>query len=140
MLEVTDSCVPHLTSTLLYALKLGVVEQFVSQLQYLDSYACEEGNNERTRCILTKDSDPHSFFFSMIHAEVDRSDESMEPLGLCQKPLLRDTEGKPIYDCDRHWFFGGLIFHPGTGVPGISDGSHSVELNASSKPHWSVHT
>jgi len=136
MLEVQFECHEYLIAALLHALTLGMEEQFVGQLKYLDGYGSPEGQNRHSLCLLYKDFAPHSFGFALYWAKL--MEETDEETGY--RRLQLDAEGKPQYDRDCQPVLGGLIFHPGVGTPGIDDGSLSVELNPQKGPHWSVHT
>ena len=110
------NCDERFTEAKAFAEKMGLSEQFQSQLDYLDTYAngpgCtyakEDGKN--TKCVLYSDRAPYSFGFV-----VWKFDGSW-----------------------NMWFEGGLIYE-GPGCP--ADGSapsFTVSLNPSNG--WHIHT
>ena len=136
MLVVSPGCFEQLGKAFLRALERGAEESLISQLKYFDGYSSPPGEKHYSKCELYPDSDALSFYFVMYGAVLSECDDPEEN---GYRKVKTDPEGNVLYQ-DKPWFNGGLIFHPGTGVPGISDGTHSVELTPEDGPHWSVHT
>jgi hypothetical protein len=100
-----------------FAKQIGMYEQLKDRLDYLDTYACRdgEGNVDRTKteCRLSKDFAPYSFEFVLVR---------------------RNANGSFDY-----WFNGGLIFH-GNHDNGGDGGAPTFAVNLSPEHGWSIHT
>lgn len=119
MLVINADDAEYFGGVMTQAVKLGLINQFLKQLQWLSEYAnrpgcmydCEDGKN--TRCKLFKDFAPLSFTFS-----IEKTTDNVNW---------------------EHWFNGGLIYQ-GPSCP--ADGSFpslTVSLN-STKHGWFAHT
>lgn len=103
-----------------FATQIGARKSLEQSLEYLGSYGEQVDSNPiETRCTLSKDFAPHSFFFSME----------------------RRRRGEREF---QRWFSGGLIY---SGPSIASDGSFPSltvslddEASSGSKHSWSVHT
>jgi hypothetical protein len=118
MALVTDRCRIYFHEVCAKAEKMGVYESLKKQLDYLDGYACPDGDKTKTRCTLFKDFAPMSFTFNMD---------------------IRD-EASGEY---KSWFNGGLIFYAGSesgvGAPQLSV-SLSRAMGQEKAAGWEVHT
>jgi hypothetical protein len=118
MALVTDRCRIYFHEVSAKAEELGLYDALKKQLDYLDGYACHDGDKTKTRCTLFKDFAPLSFAFNMD---------------------IRD-EATGEY---RSWFNGGLIFY-GSADTGVGGPQFSVSLSRAlgqeRKAGWEVHT
>jgi len=111
MVEV--KCQEAYSEALEFAEKIGLKEQLISKIEYLNSYANSEDDPNNTKCMLYKDWAPYSFGFTM---------------------LKKNKAGEYV-----RWFNGGLIFHGSHDNGG--DGSYpTLSVNVSPQNGWSIHT
>ena len=110
MLEITNK--EHFQKVWDAACDLGLRPELDMVLARLHTYSCGWAEAHAVKVQLGYDMAPMSF--SLTFNKLDRATSEY-----------------------TYWFYGGLIFHPGT--TGV-DESLSVELDASDKPHWSIHT
>jgi hypothetical protein len=117
-MALTMRCSDYYDQVVAKAHELGLYAEFKKQIDYLDNYACPEGDKLKTRCTLFKDFAPLSFAFNMD---------------------IRD-EATGEY---RSWFNGGLIFY-GASDSGVGEPQFSVSLSRAmgqeKKAGWEVHT
>jgi hypothetical protein len=110
MIEI--KCDEYFNEVKKMAKRLGKLEQFESQLEYLNSYANHD-DSENTKCIIFKDFAPLSFEFLMMKKQEDGS--------------------------YKNWFNGGLIFHGQ--VDNFGSGSFpTLSVCVDPTDGWSIHT
>lgn len=115
----TPECLAHLRRVVRFARERGLLPKLVAQLRYLGEYANRPGcrydrtTGANTRCVLSPDWAPQSFYFNM---------QKKEPGG----------EFEP-------WSNGGLIFYD-AGDSGVGMPQLSVRVGDTSKSGWEVHT
>jgi hypothetical protein len=110
----TEHCEEYLAEVRAAADEMGPEwrQKLEEQLEYLGSYACHDDPGQ-TRCDLTKDFAPLSFYFLMQRRQKDGSYKT--------------------------WFNGGLIFH-GPHDRGGDGGAPTYSVNLCGSHGWSVHT
>lgn len=109
-------CTSHHEVTKAFAERIGLLDDLEAQLTYLDGYANEAsrraGSSDLTRCQLSQDIAPWSFYFQMERAGEDG-----------------------IY---RFWFEGALVYHgPSDGGSGEAP---SFATGLVPQHGWSLHT
>ena len=111
---VTTEIEKYLEEVRAFADKVGKRENLEDKLKYLGNYACNgDRPQDYTRCILSKDYAPYSFYFVMQVKEKDGS--------------------------YKFWFNGGLIFH-GQHDGGGNGGAPTFSVCLTPTDGWAIHT
>lgn len=111
---IIDTTFGHLDEVKAFAERVGKAESLQKNLEYLGTYACNDGR--QTRCRLFRDFAPMSFFFRM--------------------ELKQEHEPDDAY---RFWFVGGLIYH-GPHDNGGDGGAPTFSVSITPQDGWSIHT
>ena len=113
MIQVHELAQKKMDDAKAFAESRGLSEQFKDKLGYLDNYACDENDEEKTLCIITNDHAPHGFNFVM------------------KMRKTKDSEYAP-------WFNGGLLYYH-AGDLGFGAPNFSVRP-AGRDEGWEIHT